>query len=435
MNKKHNFERGQALVLLVFAMVVLIGFVALAIDGGMVYSDRRRAQNAADAAALAGAGKIASILGDELFDSCSDSTVGSAQSAGIVAAKTSADSNDFIIETGLSNKNGVTTTCVNGNGYVDHIDVHVMITNQTQTALVHFVYNGPLKNTVEAITRLRPYQPFALGNAIVALNEDDCKAHKNGAIFYGNSTIDVKGGGVHSNGCLDGQDNPVSVDVIGSINYVSDLMNKFDVFTPKPTITNTLPVETYMIDPPDCTVVDNYGHPSNKYDHKKPGADPIPPGNYTAIIPTGPDEGFKLEGGLYCLDGDFNAGNYNLSSLSGVTIYLKSGSFKTGGNGAVELSAPEKTPPPDPAIPGVLIYLKNDNPGTVTLIGTSASSFTGTILAISGNIVLNGTEGLNPTYHTQLIGYNVEVGGTAEVDIVYDKGDNGGFEPNLEMAR
>lgn len=55
MDTKRNLERGQAIVLLAVTIVVLLGFTALAIDGGMVYADRRRAQNGADAAALAGA--------------------------------------------------------------------------------------------------------------------------------------------------------------------------------------------------------------------------------------------------------------------------------------------------------------------------------------------------------------------------------------------
>ena len=48
-------EKGQALVLIVLAAMGLFGFAALSIDGGMVFSDRRHAQNAADTAALAAA--------------------------------------------------------------------------------------------------------------------------------------------------------------------------------------------------------------------------------------------------------------------------------------------------------------------------------------------------------------------------------------------
>src|SRR5512135_1378040 len=54
MNKHRNTEKGQAIVLLVLGIVVLLGFTALAIDGSMLYTEHRNAQNAADAAALAG---------------------------------------------------------------------------------------------------------------------------------------------------------------------------------------------------------------------------------------------------------------------------------------------------------------------------------------------------------------------------------------------
>lgn len=48
-------ERGQALIIFVLAAGVLFGFVAMAIDVGMILQERRNLQNTADAAALAGA--------------------------------------------------------------------------------------------------------------------------------------------------------------------------------------------------------------------------------------------------------------------------------------------------------------------------------------------------------------------------------------------
>jgi Putative Flp pilus-assembly TadE/G-like len=47
-------EQGQTLLLFVLAVGVLMGFVAMAIDVGLLYEDRRHLQNTADAAALAG---------------------------------------------------------------------------------------------------------------------------------------------------------------------------------------------------------------------------------------------------------------------------------------------------------------------------------------------------------------------------------------------
>ena len=47
-------ESGQAIYLIGIALAALIRLMALAIDGGRVYADRRSAQNTADAASFAG---------------------------------------------------------------------------------------------------------------------------------------------------------------------------------------------------------------------------------------------------------------------------------------------------------------------------------------------------------------------------------------------
>lgn len=46
-------DEGATIVLVAISMVVLIGFVGLVIDGGVVFDERRHLQNGADAAALA----------------------------------------------------------------------------------------------------------------------------------------------------------------------------------------------------------------------------------------------------------------------------------------------------------------------------------------------------------------------------------------------
>jgi Flp pilus assembly protein TadG len=62
-------ERGQALVVMVFAVIALLVALGLAIDGGMIILDRRRMQNASDAGALAGTRLLArAICNDEADD-------------------------------------------------------------------------------------------------------------------------------------------------------------------------------------------------------------------------------------------------------------------------------------------------------------------------------------------------------------------------------
>lgn len=58
-----NRERGQALVLIALAAIVLVAFVALAVDGSQTYSQRRVAQNAGDGAAVAGAYRLGILYG------------------------------------------------------------------------------------------------------------------------------------------------------------------------------------------------------------------------------------------------------------------------------------------------------------------------------------------------------------------------------------
>src|SRR6476469_3172241 len=53
--------RGQVAVVIAVAMVVLIAFVGLAIDGGSMYAQRRTAQNVSDSAALAATQKMLTL--------------------------------------------------------------------------------------------------------------------------------------------------------------------------------------------------------------------------------------------------------------------------------------------------------------------------------------------------------------------------------------
>ncbi len=55
---KKQGERGQALITVVIALLVLLLFAGLAIDVGNMYAQRRHMQNAADAGALAGAREL-----------------------------------------------------------------------------------------------------------------------------------------------------------------------------------------------------------------------------------------------------------------------------------------------------------------------------------------------------------------------------------------
>ena len=62
--KKHlGDQKGSVIVLVTIALVVLVGFTALVVDGGSRYLTKSKLQNAADAAALAAAAKLPDAAG------------------------------------------------------------------------------------------------------------------------------------------------------------------------------------------------------------------------------------------------------------------------------------------------------------------------------------------------------------------------------------
>ena len=58
-HRENTQQDGQSIVIIAILMVILLGFIALAIDGGNVFAKRRTSQNAADASALSATHYIA----------------------------------------------------------------------------------------------------------------------------------------------------------------------------------------------------------------------------------------------------------------------------------------------------------------------------------------------------------------------------------------
>ncbi len=97
MDKHRRFiesQRGQSIVIIALAMMAMLALAGLAIDGGNLFLQRRRAQNAADAGALAGTRVLA-----ELLLRCADGD--SADDAQVAAAVTEmVETNGFSVSDG-----------------------------------------------------------------------------------------------------------------------------------------------------------------------------------------------------------------------------------------------------------------------------------------------------------------------------------------------
>jgi hypothetical protein len=435
MLKKHmSSERGQTTVLLALAFIALLGFTALAIDGGMLYANRRHMQNATDAASLAGGSAVAMYLENHYVVysdwSCSDARVIRSQinatNGGEITAIRSASVNDYTIDADIVDKNGVDTDCQNGydNGsWIErYIDVKTFITSDTPTAFAHFVYNGPLRNTVEAITRVKPRIPLAFGNAIVALGMD---CQDSGIEFDGSSDVEVTGGGIFSNSCIDTQGG-VGVTVYGGHDITCRTANCYDdhgssgTISPSPEegMGRALPRESYAVPTPDCGSLPYHGN------YNDDGT--IESGRYDRIRIQNGDHVFQP--GLFCVSGEITI-NGGTAAGSDITLYLTSGDYSSSGNATISITAPPVRNCGDPCkthngLPGILIYLAEGNTGEAALLGNEDSNYLGLVYAPDGSIQAGGTSSTMTSVRTQLIAHDVKIHGNTNVVINFDDGLN-----------
>lgn len=415
MHKKAN-ERGQAMIFIVLGFIIILGFVGLAIDGGMVYSDRRHAQNAADASALAAAGRAAQFLENVSNQLqyvnfvCGNSYIAQASNNGVEAAINRAGTNDFTIDNDASDFNGVSWRCetFNYGGFTDkYIDYTVWITTITPANFSRFLFNAPLESRVQAVARLRPRMSLAFGHAVVATNTEACDGNSNGVIISGDSTTHINGGGVYSNGCLKGNGNSFGVQVDnGTVVYTSEIEGNFSNTDPTP-VQSPMPIPDFAleVEAPNC-------------------ADPAAH-NLTSIVQTANGAYTELDPGLYCLNGtgtvlkilggDFIA--------QGVTFYIPHGSVEISGGANVHLFAPQDIDA-SPEMKGMLFFLPESNHSTVSMQGNSDSTFLGTVFAPGGEVILTGTNGTHPTFNTQIVAYNVDISGTVDIDINFAQAQN-----------
>lgn len=411
-------ESGQVLILLTIGLVALLGLTALALDGGLIYADRRYDQNVADAAAFAGAGAAALQMENRAITdgnfNCSNSDMAQVKTAAAKEAISRAARNGFAIDQDLADLNGISIDCdvSTVQGIVDqYVNVHVTITSSVKTSFAHLFYTGEIKNTVEAVARARPRSNLAKGYAIVATDTSDPEA----ILFDGNVDIFVDGGGIISNAGIRHNGGPkitVTPNTL-PIHYATTCTKCDNKFFDPDVSKAPARVSGFDIQPPDCDLL-----PSRTYS----GEATLQPGRFSAIKVTG-NKNLELEPGLYCIDGEFSVQNGDLTGV-GVTIYMKAGRFKVTG-GKVNLAAPTGEAPP--AIRNVVIYAAKGNNKDIFLEGNSGSTFTGTIYGPDSVIDLGGTGDIEPSYHTQIIGRTIKVHGNAAVRIQ--------FEPDLNYTR
>ena len=399
-----SYEKGQALIIVAFAAVALFAFAALAIDGSSVYSKKREAQNAADAAALSAA--LAKTRGNDWSAQAFASTL-------LNSFDNDGSSNTVDVYL-CSDANASCTGLPTGADPSEYIQV--IITANVRTYFTQIFERDHTMTAVEAIARSVPgyVDEIAFGNAVVALNQTDCK------VFWehGNADLTTVGGGIFVNSTancgftINGNpdlDTP-SISIVGETSSPVVAGGNYGV--------SQLPYPPIELPNPSCGSTNAVKSGSN-----------MSPGNWSGSFP--PNGVTHLSGGIYCINGDFRLNGNDTLTGTEVLIVMESGDISWNGSGELHLSAPTDGP-----FEGLLIYVPMTNPNTITINGTNDQELTGTILAPASDIVLLGTAGTNG-FNSQIIGYNVEVGGTFNGTINYDdlKNYNALIPPTVELTK
>ncbi|HJS18220.1 MAG TPA: pilus assembly protein TadG-related protein [Anaerolineales bacterium] len=450
MNKKSQ-EKGQALILVALAAVGLFGFTALAIDGSRVFSDRRHGQNAADTAALAAA--LSKIRADppETGDAV-------AEAAGLArAASNGFDHTNSIVEVNNCAEPNLDPPCVGipaGSDPEEYIQVVIHLTTKTTFARVLGWTEVP--SIVSAIARAEPggLGPVGDGAALSAMSPDD-----EDAIFgHGNFNLDIINSGIFDNSnhncafTTSGSAGTYSVDTAfevvgghcqngfpsldGPLQDASQIPYPPRVDVLAPTITcsgnSVYDAENRTYSPgnhtnlniPNGTVTFAPGNHCFDGGVSVSGNTNIIAFNANFLISSGEfrlntNGTFTCNNLLVHIDGGtgFRVNGNSTNTCEGVTFYASTGDVSWNGNPTIDFKAPTFGP-----YQGLLIYLPYGNTSPLTINGNSQQSLTGSIIAVSSPIQINGNSGTF-ALRSEIIGYTVSLAGNGNFVMDYDPDD------------
>lgn len=416
MKKQIQFkEHGQALVIIALAAVVLFGFAALSIDGSRVFSDRRHAQNAADTSVLDAA--LAKTRG------------GNWQTEGLARAASNSYDNNLTTNT-------VTfySPPIDGNYMGNPEYVQVKIVSHVSTTFARVIGIAQMTNRVNAIARAVPgiISPMFAGNAVVGLAPHECKA----IMYQGNANTTVIGSGIFVNSDCS---NSAFFNNSSSANLTAPCLQSVGGITAN---SNAINIPSGCVStgatpynfPPDNMVFPNVVCPSGTSQN----GSTLNPGTYSGHFP--PNGVTHLNGGVYCVNGDFRVNGGDTLTGSEVLIVMKSGDISFNGGATIQLSGIPGPRTDDNQLGGLLFYVPMPTNGncpsnTVTINGNSASGFEGTILAPCSDVSITGTGGSG--LQGQIIGYTVDLAGTSSTTIIYNEDQNwqAPVPPQIELTQ
>ncbi len=413
MNRVHKrSERGQALILIVFGIVALLGVTALAVDGGNAYADRRKAQNAADAAALAAA--LGRVNGENWLATT------------YAVARENGYNND-----GTSNVVEVHSPPISGTyeGNLEYIQVR--ITSNLRTYFASVVGMSTIQNVVETISRSKPaeWRPMFDGAAVVSLAPvSDCGDNK-AFWVHAESTLDISSAGIFVNS--NNRDCALIQQASGSIRLQQGQtirvvggwhIDKPQLLTPFP------PIQVPPVSYPPPFYMPKPGCAGREALISADGST-MSPGSFGDVFP--PPGVTNLQSGTYCLSNDFVMGTGQSLQGGGVLIYMESGQMKIQGGAQLNLNPPQKGP-----YAGLLVYQPQENHNMMVLNAAVGSAIIGTFLVPGAGIRFKGNDS-RAGFHSQFVGLWIDADGNSNIVINYvqDRNYLALYQPEVQLIK
>lgn len=375
---------GQVMIIFAIASLALIGFVAMSVDAGFLMAERRQVQNAADAAALAGA--------KSLFHGKTSEITASAQAYG---------SSNASVPTG-----NVTVNWPPASGkYMGNVKyVQVTISKEVTKFFIGAVYTGDWEVTATAVAGV---EILPADYALIALDDPGIKLTGNADITITNGGSAMSNDDIDRNGAANIFVTAGTIDAHGTIDEGPGWSAPQGIRDNQPKAPD--PIVEAGITPP---------------------ARPILPG-VTTCTSTGPPVDCTLTPGLY-QNTTITVRRTATLLLPGVYYFDNADIVLVGNNSRLVGN-------------DVLLYFKNDStlaitPGSVDLVGLSSKNkiaiwveddttldaggnsdlfVEGIIYAPQAKVKLRGTGA--DVVHGQVFVHDLEIVGTGNMGIRYAK--------------
>ncbi|MGC2163714.1 MAG: pilus assembly protein TadG-related protein [Silvibacterium sp.] len=390
--KQLGSESGQTLVIVALSMTMLLGFLAFAIDAGILLRQRRLAQIAADAAAVAGA---AYLNPDNPTASTYTPT----------AALAAAAQNGF-----TNGSDGVTVT-INGptNGGPQYGAfggnphyVEAIVSQSEQTFFLNLVGSHFMTVTTRAVATLGNSQNciYALGSSGIVLNASngtDLTATSCGIIGNGNLSVV---GGAHINA--------QSIAVAGTSTINNGGSTSPTPATGIPPVSNPL---SYLTPPTYSNCVNPPAGGNGAYANGVTLGPATAGGTvcYNYLNIANGATNITLNPGVYVINGNFTLGGGVSVTGTGVTFYFpNNGDTINIANGVtLALSAPTSG-----NLNGILFWQSSSDTSTISLEGGANSNLQGVIYAPTAPLLVENGTGTNTYVDTIVQSLTIDGGAT-----------------------